>query len=118
MGVLLSGECSKPRKDLIDISVRLPFAQEPNTALAILAKLYLDRLCQHPQTKPDHWFEEGQLPRTFPCSSDPLDDIQRGFEFWDQLIQVLTVVNSQSSSPLAAFQQFIDANKWLEDKRA
>ncbi|KAJ9086460.1 hypothetical protein DSO57_1003796 [Entomophthora muscae] len=118
MGILLSGECSKPRTDLTDISVRLPFSQEPNTALAILAKLYLNRLCQYPQTKPDHWFEEGQLPRTFPCSSDPLDDIQRGFEFWDQLVQVLTVVNSQLSTPLDVFQQFVDANQWLQDKRA
>ncbi|KAI0244780.1 hypothetical protein L0F63_002803 [Massospora cicadina] len=116
-GILLAGECSKPRSDLFDLAVRLPFKQEPNTALAILAKLYLDRVAQHPPTPPAHWFEAGQLPRTFPCCSDPLEDIQRGFEFWDQLLQVLTVAGAHQEAHRAVIQQFLDADAWLKDKR-
>lgn len=117
MGLLLGGECSKPRSDLVDLAVKLPFTQEPNTALGILAKFFLDRVCQNPKIQTEDWFKEDHLPRIFSCISDPMEELQLGFDFWDKLIEALSIASKHSEEPLPFLKQFTEADAWLKGKR-
>ncbi|KAI9295438.1 PIN domain-like protein [Neoconidiobolus thromboides FSU 785] len=117
MGIILGGETVKPRTDITKIAQRLPFVQETNTALGVLAKLFLDRVCQYPETDINHWFEPSQLPKTFASCADVQEDLFRGFDFWDQVYSAIITLKGNSKEGDVIVQQFIDANEWLSNKR-
>lgn len=93
MNLLVRGDASRAREDLLDIAMALPFQNETNTGFGILAKVYLDALHALYDDKivsrdDDGVFEAKEaamecVDETFDGVRNPRQEVERGFRFWD-----------------------------------
>lgn len=93
------------------IFVRLPFLQENNTALGIVAKTILETpLASLPQLIKD-------VPSQFPSCKHVLDDFKAALAFWDQSVQVVSTLAKHNKQFNAIHAQFLDADKFLQSRK-
>merc|ERR1711879_726002 len=58
------------------ISQRLPFYQENNTALGLVAKQFL---MNEKQSNAD-------IVENYPCCVSPVEDLKKGIQFWNEIV--------------------------------
>src|SRR5882762_8091166 len=94
MNMFLRSDATRPRDDLLDITLSLPFQGEVNTGFGVLAKVYLDALTHiNNGTRVRDPNAEGVkeakvmaleiCEETFPGVKYPKQEVERGFRFWD-----------------------------------
>lgn len=93
LNLLLRGDASRTREDLLDIAMALPFQNETNTGFGILAKVYLDALHaiyeKRIVSRDDVGVFEAKemamevVDDTFEGVKTPRMEVERGFRFWD-----------------------------------
>lgn len=94
LNMLLRNDARRPRDDLLDISLSLPFQSEVNTGFGVLAKVYLDALThinnrervRDPNAEGVREAKALALEiceETFPGVKSPKLEVERGFRFWD-----------------------------------
>lgn len=93
LNLLLRGDASRAREDLLDIAMALPFQNETNTGFGILAKVYLDALHaiyeKRIVSRDDPGVFEAKemamevVDDTFEGVKNPRTEVERGFRFWD-----------------------------------
>jgi len=94
LNMLLRNDARRPRDDLLDVSLSLPFQTEVNTGFGVLAKVYLDALTHinHQERVRDPNAEGVKEAKalaleiceeTFPGVKYPKLEVERGFRFWD-----------------------------------
>lgn len=92
--MLLRNDARRPRDDLLDISLSLPFQTEVNTGFGVLAKVYLDALThinnrERVRDPNAEGVKEAKAlaleicEETFPGVKSPKMEVDRGFRFWD-----------------------------------
>jgi hypothetical protein len=84
---------------------RLPFFQESNTALGMVAK---------------EFFKAGStvgLQEKFPGCTSIVEDLKTGFDFWDQVFAMVEIASSSVEIDSSVVQQFRSANAYLAEKR-
>lgn len=89
----------------------MPFYEEPNTAMGIVAK----RILETPSDKLSKLLED--IKTVFPCCEDPLGDLTKGVAFWDQMVVIVGALASLDPSYKGVFAEFEKANKFLQKKR-
>ncbi|KAI0332775.1 hypothetical protein GY45DRAFT_1320700 [Cubamyces sp. BRFM 1775] len=94
LNMLLRHDARRPRDDLLDINLSLPFQTEVNTGFGVLAKVYLDALThingrqrvRDPNAEGVREAKQMALDiceETFPGVKNPKMEVERGFRFWD-----------------------------------
>lgn len=94
LNMLLRNDARRPRDDLLDISLSLPFQTEVNTGFGVLAKVYLDALThinnrERVRDPNAEGVKEAKAlaleicEETFPGVKSPKLEVERGFRFWD-----------------------------------
>lgn len=95
MHLVISGEARRTRDDYLDILVSLPFQTETNTGCGILIKTYLDAAVFHfnglytaenadtDEARAAKKEALGFIEHSFSSVKLPLQEIDRGFRFWD-----------------------------------
>lgn len=94
LNMLLRNDARRPRDDLLDISLSLPFQSEVNTGFGVLAKVYLDALThinnrERVRDPNAEGVKEAKAlaleicEETFPGVKTPKLEVERGFRFWD-----------------------------------
>ncbi|MBM6387603.1 MAG: hypothetical protein JSY10_27085 [Paenibacillus sp.] len=86
---------------------------DPNVALGLVCKHYLERIV------------EGQSPvealssteKTFPTCICVKSDLEKGFEFWQQLFKAVESLEKSQSITANTFNMFADANQWLNQNK-
>lgn len=102
LNMLLRGDTRRPRDDLLDISLSLPFQTEVNTGFGVLAKVYLDALThinkqQRVRDPNAEGVKEAKAlaleicEETFPGVKGPKLEVERGFRFWDIVSGILLI---------------------------
>lgn len=91
--MLLHQHARRPRDDLLDIALSLPFQADVNTGFGILAKVYLDALVaihggSVASGDPESIREAKDAALeicedTFTGIKYPRAEVERGFRFWD-----------------------------------
>jgi hypothetical protein len=103
LNMLLRGDTRRPRDDLLDISLSLPFQTEVNTGFGVLAKVYLDALThinkqQRVRDPNAEGVKEAKAlaleicEETFPGVKSPKLEVERGFRFWDIVSGILFIL--------------------------
>lgn len=94
LNMMLRNDARRPRDDLLDISLSLPFQSEVNTGFGVLAKVYLDALThinnrERVRDPNAEGVKEAKAlaleicEETFPGVKNPKLEVERGFRFWD-----------------------------------
>ena len=104
LNLLMRGDARRPRDDLLDIALSLPFQTDVNTGFGVLAKVYLDALT-HLNGRQRVTDRNGEGVRdmkdmaleicdeTFTGVKYPKAEVERGSRFWD------VVCRSSSAEP-------------------
>lgn len=134
LGAFLCNDIRKSRDDYLNISLSLPFNSDVNTALGIVAKLYLDTVISlsaqaenkeapfgmstlESASEPTESIKEsalGSIKDAFTACVDPVSDLGRGFRLWDALVAGVGSVDELSKEQK---QEFSDADAWLKTYR-
>ncbi|KDN40894.1 hypothetical protein RSAG8_07762, partial [Rhizoctonia solani AG-8 WAC10335] len=133
LNMLLQQQARRPREDLLEIAVSLPFQQEVNTGYGILAKVYLDALVAingaPVKSRDDEGVQEAKdgamelVEETFTGVKTPRYEVERGFRFWDAAlgtIRALSQDTSGSAGPTVSaelVESFEKAQAWLAPMR-
>ncbi|CAE6464140.1 unnamed protein product [Rhizoctonia solani] len=133
LNMLLQQQARRPREDLLEIAVSLPFQQEVNTGYGILAKVYLDALVAinggPVKSRDDEGVQEAKdgamelVEETFTGVKYPRHEVERGFRFWDAAlgtIRTLSQDTSGSAGPTVSaelVESFEKAQAWLAPMR-
>ncbi|CCO29222.1 putative protein C139,01c [Rhizoctonia solani AG-1 IB] len=130
LNMLLQQHARRPREDLLEIAVSLPFQQEVNTGYGILAKVYLDALVAMNdgpvKSRDDEGVQESKdgamelVEETFTGVKNPKYEVERGFRFWDAALTAIRNLSqdepgSAVSSELV--ESFEKAEAWLSPMR-
>jgi hypothetical protein len=143
--IVVTGEARRGRDDYLDIMVSLPFQSDTNTGCGILIKTYLDAAVFHmgdtftPETADTDTARAakkealGFIEHSFSSVKMPLQEIERGFRFWDTvsvaregadeiMVAVRTLVKEQPEGHLPIISptvagEFERADKWLRPMR-
>lgn len=92
-------------------TISLPFLQENNTALGIVAKQVLETpLPAFAQAIKD-------LPAQFPSCKHVVDDFKAALEFWNQSVQVVATLAKHDKQFAPIYAQFADADKFLQTRK-
>ena len=117
------------RDDFLDIVVSLPFQSEPNTGFGILIKTYLDATTFHhgDQITPENAQTEAVasakrealsfIEQSFSSVKAPLQEVERGFRFWDTVCHSLEKAKDRSSSPSDHSCKISPSPPWLLSRR-
>jgi hypothetical protein len=85
LSIFLSKECKLERSDYTKISLMLPFLQESNTAMGVLVKTYLSKVNSNLSESSKNSLHTEELPKLFPSCYNIKNELEKGFEFWDQV---------------------------------
>ncbi|KAG2236720.1 hypothetical protein INT48_000718 [Thamnidium elegans] len=113
LSLFLNNLVKKDRTDYYQIADSLPYLADPNVALGLVCKHYLERIV------------EGQSPvealssteKTFPTCICVKSDLEKGFEFWQQLFKAVESLEKSQSITANTFNMFADANQWLNQNK-
>ncbi|KAJ1925949.1 hypothetical protein IWQ60_004210 [Tieghemiomyces parasiticus] len=140
LNLFLTNHIAKPRDDYAALAQQLPYASDANVGMGILAKQYLQfRVNQLPKSpgadSEAHGTGEAAAGKSGPLAAatsaeadkyinasfgafvDPAADLQRGFRFWDGIVEAvksLTVGKEVSADVARAFSE---ADTWLRPLR-
>ncbi|RUO95685.1 temperature dependent protein affecting M2 dsRNA replication-domain-containing protein [Jimgerdemannia flammicorona] len=112
----------------------LPYLQDVNTALGLVVKFYLEGLITsasaastdadsaHAPLAPaptQSQFGDAlvRLDDTFTSCSDVRSDLKRGFDFWDRVVAGVHVLHHNKSIPEELAVQFVEADRWVKERR-
>ncbi|KAL9713871.1 hypothetical protein Ac2012v2_003483 [Leucoagaricus gongylophorus] len=126
--MLLRNDARRPRDDLLDVSLSLPFQTEVNTGFGVLAKVYLDALTHinHQERVRDPNAEGVKEAKalaleiceeTFPGVKYPKLEVERGFRFWDIALLAMRQLHSEGQVLRELIDQFEAAEAWLTPMR-
>ncbi|KAB5594780.1 hypothetical protein CTheo_1759 [Ceratobasidium theobromae] len=127
LNMLLQQQARRPREDLLEIAVSLPFQQEVNTGFGILAKVYLDALVAihggPVKSRDDEGVQDAKdgamelVEETFTGVKNPRAEVERGFRFWDAALMTIRNLSQDSSLPADLAESFEKAQAWLAPMR-
>ncbi|KAJ1306976.1 hypothetical protein OPQ81_007956 [Rhizoctonia solani] len=133
LNMLLQQQARRPREDLLEIAVSLPFQQEVNTGYGILAKVYLDALVAinggPVKSRDDEGVQEAKdgamelVEETFTGVKNPRSEVERGFRFWDAALAAIRNLSQDvggSTAPTVSpelVEAFEKAQAWLAPMR-
>lgn len=99
----------KDRDDYFDITDSLPFLADPNVALGLVCKYYLERIVEGQSAAE----ALASTEKAFPTCISVKSDLEKGFQFWDQLFQAIQTLQKAQSISSSTFDMFSGANAWL-----
>ncbi|TRM65452.1 XPG I-region protein [Schizophyllum amplum] len=128
LNMLLRHDARRPRDDLLDIALSLPFQNEVNTGFGVLVKVYLDALIfMNNRTRVVDPNAEGvkEMKETalelcvdsFDCCKYPRQEVERGFRFWDVCLTAVRQLHSEANVHRDIVDQFEAAEAWLAPMR-
>ncbi|KAF8748363.1 Temperature dependent protein affecting M2 dsRNA replication [Rhizoctonia solani] len=130
LNMLLQQHARRPREDLLEIAVSLPFQQEVNTGYGILAKVYLDALVAMNggpvKSRDDEGVQEAKdgamelVEETFTGVKYPRYEVERGFRFWDAALSAIRNLSQDESGSVVSaelVESFEKAQAWLAPMR-
>lgn len=128
LNMLLRHDAKRPRDDLLDVNLSLPFQSEVNTGFGVLAKVYLDALThlnngqrvRDPNAEGVREAKQTALEiceDTFPGVKSPKLEVERGFRFWDVTLTAMRQLHSESAVLRELIDQFEAAEAWLAPMR-
>jgi len=128
LNMLLRGDARRPRDDLLDVALSLPFQTDVNTGFGILAKVYLDALThlngrQRVTDRNAEGVKESKetaleiCEETFPGVKYPKAEVERGFRFWDVALAAIRSLNSEGGVIPELADAFEAAETWLHPMR-
>lgn len=91
----------------------LPYLADPNVALGLVCKYYLERKVEGHSGLDALAMTE----KAFPTCVSVKNDLEMGFEFWRQLFQAVQVLEKTQSITSSTFDMFNSANQWLEQNK-
>mmetsp|Transcript_45649 Transcript_45649/g.74436 ORF Transcript_45649/g.74436 Transcript_45649/m.74436 type:complete len:808 (-) Transcript_45649:597-3020(-) len=92
-------------KEYLPLSFRLPFFQDTNTAMGVVAKSFLQDDAQ-------------KIENMFPACKNPVGDLLVAFEFWDKLFQIVMFLWQERAVSDELFDSFNKADQFLRLKRS
>ncbi|KAA8909711.1 hypothetical protein TRICI_004360 [Trichomonascus ciferrii] len=101
---------SRSDDEWTQLGLQLPFGSVPNAATGIAIKSYLDEVVHN---NGDVNGAKNTVRGMFKHAVDVVGDVDRGFKLWDALVTAVRTLGP--STP--AYQQFLDADAWLKNKR-
>ncbi|KAI9301224.1 temperature dependent protein affecting M2 dsRNA replication [Cunninghamella echinulata] len=111
LSFFLNDLVKKERNDYHDIIVSLPYLNDTNVALGIVANHYLKQVLENDTTK-----ALSSTESSFPTCSNLKSDLQKGVTFWNGLITGVKVLKDAKKLDDDTYAMFMDANEWLQPK--
>lgn len=84
-----------------------------NVALGLVCKHYLERIVEGQSTAEALVSTEMAFPTCISVKSD----LQKGFRFWDQLLEAVQSLSKTQSINTTTFEMFHGANAWLQKNK-
>lgn len=109
LSLFLNGLVKKERTDYFQITDSLPYLADPNVALGLVCKHYLERIVEGQSALEALSMTE----KAFPTCVSVKSDLENGFEFWHQLFQAVQTLFKTKSMSSTTFDMFLGANEWL-----
>ncbi|CAO3618472.1 unnamed protein product [Mucor hiemalis] len=109
LSFFLNGLVKKDRDDYYQITDSLPFLADSNVALGLVCKHYLERIVEGQSAVEALTSTE----KAFPTCISVKADLEKGFQFWNQLFQSIQTLQKAQSISSTTFDMFSDANVWL-----
>jgi hypothetical protein len=91
----------------------LPYLADPNVALGLVCKYYLERIVEGQSAVE----ALSSTEKAFPTCISVKSDLEKGFQFWSQLIQAIQTLHSAQSISPSTFDMFSGANDWLNKNK-
>lgn len=82
-------------------------------ALGLVCKHYLERVVEG--LSPTEALASTE--KAFPTCACVKSDLEKGFRFWDQLLQAVQSLSKTQSINTATFEMFHGANTWLQKNK-
>lgn len=128
LNMMLRSDARRPRDDILDVSLSLPFQTEVNTGFGVLAKVYLDALThinnrERVRDPNAEGVKEAKAlaleicEETFPGVKTPKLEVERGFRFWDIALMAMRQLHSEGQVLRELIDQFEAAEAWLAPMR-
>lgn len=105
LNLFLQGKAQTLPNKFLPIANQLPFFQESNTAMGLLAKEFFR--CE----------SVAQLSNQFPGCTSIVEDLKKGFAFWDEVFAMVEIGSISGGIDSAVVNQFRNANSYLSEKR-
>jgi hypothetical protein len=105
--LFLSGRTALNPEDYLEVSYRLPYFEEPSTALGLALKSFLIE-------------QNINLKHRFPNFVNLMNDLHRGVQFWDEVMKMVEFLNSENVEvlPEQLYAEFKNANSLLKSRFA
>ncbi|CAO3607556.1 unnamed protein product [Cunninghamella blakesleeana] len=113
LSFFLNDLVKKERDDYHDIVVSLPYLNDNNVALGIVANHYLKQVLDNNNDNEKAYLS---TESHFPTCSNIKTDLQKGFEFWNGLMEGVKVLKDAKKLDDETYAMFTDANEWLQPK--
>ncbi|KAG2214324.1 hypothetical protein INT47_000880 [Mucor saturninus] len=113
LSLFLNGLVKKERTDYFQITDSLPYLADPNVALGLVCKFYLERIVEGQSALEALSLTE----KAFPTCISVKSDLETGFEFWNQLFQAVQTLLKAKSMTSTTFEMFAGANEWLNKSK-
>lgn len=113
LSLFLNGIVKKERNDYFQITDSLPYLADPNVALGLVCKYYLERIVEGQSAVEALSMTE----KAFPTCISAKSDLEKGFEFWHQLFQAVQTLEKAKSITPTTFDMFSGANEWLNKSK-
>mmetsp|Transcript_97313 Transcript_97313/g.145840 ORF Transcript_97313/g.145840 Transcript_97313/m.145840 type:complete len:389 (+) Transcript_97313:898-2064(+) len=107
LGILIRTKVQVHHNCYAKISQRLPFYQENNTALGLVAKQFL---MNEKQSNAD-------IVENYPCCVSPVEDLKKGIQFWNEIVLMVKELSSQNLIESSALAQFQSADAFLTKRQ-
>ncbi|CAO3649485.1 unnamed protein product [Cunninghamella echinulata] len=111
LSFFLNDLVKKERNDYHDIIISLPYLNDTNVALGIVANHYLKQVLENDTAK-----ALSSTESSFPTCSNLKSDLQKGVTFWNGLIAGVKVLKDAKKLDDDTYAMFVDANEWLQPK--
>mmetsp|Transcript_6988 Transcript_6988/g.8678 ORF Transcript_6988/g.8678 Transcript_6988/m.8678 type:complete len:275 (+) Transcript_6988:457-1281(+) len=109
LGILIRTKVQIEHSRYASISQRLPFYQENNTALGIVAKEFL--MNEQANSK-------NSIAEKYPCCLSPVEDLKKGIQFWNEIVLMVKELGSQNLIDEGALAQFVSADAFLKKRQS
>jgi len=103
LALFLRNKSTIPYHQYANLSIKLPYFHEVNTAMGIVFKGFAVNGIRDPQS----------LANAFPACTNPWSDLIRAFNFWHQVFKVVWYLKQQSMISAELFEDFQNANSFL-----
>jgi hypothetical protein len=104
LNLFLNNRATLNPEDLLEVTYRLPFFEETNTALGLTLKSF--------------FLESGvNMTERFPNCSHLKEDLRKGFEFWGQVMKMVEYLRKEKVISEDLLQEFQSATRFLDSRR-